>query len=197
MRNQALYVRIHTEVIQVSIFSSDKAITFLNDCIAYTLENTNIHQLLKRIYGPKIDEAFQEELCSLIVQSIIVAQLAEFRYKDLLSVYGSAGQYKSIKDYSKRDAVEEKIEKSFSKGMDEFLATFEDEFDSHVLLRKACRKLFKNYKFREINITNDYAILYFTFKLYDIYCEEIEDKESQERAAVEFAQKAYEFRFIR
>ena len=154
----------------------------LNDCMHY-ISNTQIEELFTLMFGKDVDEEFANKIANMILESILVKRLAEVHYKKIEAKYGLIGNLKRKKDITdKTKKIRSSIEKTFSKGIEEFLHVFEDKFEEHELLLKKMRKPFKNYKFKDINIVNDYSILFFAFKLFDYYVEDFEGDMLNEEA---------------
>lgn len=176
----------------------------INECVAALLENSEINEALKVIKGEDADENEKKEFLSKIVECLILQKLVESKVKTNRINQGRDFYHKR-KDVKKKNAYQlnDSTEKSltFAVGIKEFFNLLDYTFKEKETLLKAMRKYFKNYKFKEKNIINDYSILFFTFKMFDIYwkkcanckksskCVKLEKKSD---IAEKFAQKAYE-----
>lgn len=147
----------------------------LDECMLSIVNDTDIEDLLIATFENK-DEEFLTNAISFIIESLILERTCVYEKKVLLAEYGRIGQMLNSKAKSKETTCERQeikdsfLEESSSKGLQNFLDAFDDEFEYKDAILSKIRKLFKNYKFKKINIINDYTMLFFTFALYDETC---------------------------
>lgn len=168
------------------------SIEALEKCMSYIADETKIEELLL-LTDNCMDEEMGTKIASFILESIIVEKLSLEEYKRLQSQYGMIGYLKGDSfNAQERCDIKRGIEEKFSTGISVFSDVFKDEFNNEEYLLKQLRKQFKNYKFKRINIVNDYSILFFTFKLFDLFCEEISDETSIDEMANKLAIACFE-----
>lgn len=164
----------------------------MEDLLEYALENTEIEKLIQLYFGKKKSSEFVSYTAQMITESVVVEKLSKARYIKLCADYGLTGYFKSVDDYESRNEERNKIEHSFAEGMKKFLLIFGDAFNNGEILHKALNKVFKNYRFKDINMVNDYSVLYFTFKLFENFCYDEENPDERKRKATELSNKAYD-----
>lgn len=169
----------------------------LEECHSRVIDETKIKSLLADAFNTT-DEEFSTSAISFIIDSIIVGQVSAYERKSLFSAYGSIGNKMITSNkneeskYQCQEIKREFLEHNLSKGMATFLETFNGCFVNKDALLPRIRKLFKNYKFKKVNIVNDYAILFFTFKLYDMRCNTTDDKRIQNEFADYLATECFD-----
>ncbi len=187
----------------------------MEDLLEYALENTEIEELIRLCFGRRKNKEFVKRVAKSIVESVVIEKLSKARKNELLRVYGLTGELKKkvnekrkvrndlnpdsiieyaecLNEYERQKENERKIEQSFAQGIKIFLAVFENSFENKDLLHKALNRVFKNYKFKDINIVNNYIVLYFTFKLFDIFCSNEDNIDEIKSMALNLAKNAYE-----
>ena len=152
------------------------------------LDETQIEKMIKLAYGKQIDEETETKIAHSIYISIIVQNL----YKKLKPYWGTIykDSFDAEKDLRTEDSKNEKakIEVDFKTGIEEFLLYFDELSCSN--LTYYIKKKFRRYRFKEINRVNDYTILYFTYRLYEIYCNECLDDVDADEIAENFSTMA-------
>ena len=168
----------------------------VEECHSRILNETGIKSLLSDAFKT-MDEEFLNNAVSLIINSVILERVSSDEKKILFSAYGSIGN-KKIKankneesNYQCQEIKRELLEETLSKGLRTFLETFKDCFINKDILLPKIRKLFKNYKFKKINIVNDYTMLFFSFKLLDMKCDTTDDKSVQNEFAEQLADECF------
>lgn len=153
------------------------------------LDETPIEKMIKLAYGKQIDEETETKIAHSIYISIIVQNF----YKKLKPYWGTIykDSFDAEKDLRTEDSKNEKakIEVDFKTGIEEFLLYFDELSCSN--LTYYIKKKFRRYRFKEINRVNDYTILYFTYRLYEIYCNECLDDVDADEIAENFSKMAY------
>jgi hypothetical protein len=151
-----------------------------------------MEELLHLIYGKDRDEEFIVLMESVVIDCFLVERLSRLHRNKLYKDYATLKVLKKKQqDYAEISEIQKGLEMSLSQGIKHFMAVFEDEFENAEQLLKPIRKLFKNYKFKKKNIVNDYSVLYFAFKTFDIYCNEMSDDILLSEKAFEIAEAAH------
>lgn len=153
------------------------SIEALDKCMSYIADESKLQDLLLLVSDGQMDEDTGTKIASFILESVIVENLSTYQYNKLQSQYGMIGYLKGDTiNGQERQSIKSNIEEKFSVGISDFLKTFNNEFDNEAYLLVKLRKVFKNYKFKKINIVNDYTILFFTFMIFDLFCRETSDE---------------------
>jgi len=140
----------------------------IEECATSIINEPDIYNALKDILGSEIGEDKIHDFTVMIVESIITEIIVK-----------------------KRDEYEKNYTKTFANGIKDFLKVFDGNFKSQEMLLKQLRVCCKNYKFIPKNKTNDYSIFFFTFKIFDFYCENCDNKETISDVASQLAKNAY------
>ena len=187
----------------------------MEDLLKYALENTEIEELIRRCFGRRKNKEFVKRVAKSIVESVVVEELSKAKNKDLKKIYGKTGALKKkvkekkkkiddinedskieynecLYEYEMQQKKQNKVEHTFAQGIKKFLSIFRDAFENEAILHKELNKVFKNYKFKDKNIVNNYTVFYFTFKLFESFCYAVEDMTERKQVAIELAEKAHE-----
>ncbi len=140
----------------------------LDDCMRRVVEETEIEEFLIMAFN-NTDEVFLTDAVVFIINSLILERVSEYERSELLSKYGEIGYMASKGEIiEERKKIKRKfLEENLTTGIANFFDAFTLEFNPEKHFLPRIRKRFKNYKFKKINIVNDYAILFFAFKLID------------------------------
>lgn len=142
----------------------------IDECADCVISNPDIAETLKVIKGEDTDKDELHKFVSKIIESIILEKLVERKENKEKSDQGKNYVAKKEKVDYEFDASKIKW-KSFKIGIEEFFYRIDYKFNEKEALLNSMLKQCKNYKFYETNIINDYSILFFSFKMFDVYCQ--------------------------
>ena len=140
----------------------------IKECATHIINEPIISTALETIYGSEISSDEKHNYVVLFVESILAEMIS-----------AQPQVYKNNEP------------ETFARGIACLLEELDCNFNNKEILLKQMRIFCKNYKFIPKNKINDYAIFFFTFKLFDYYCENRDDETDKYEIAEQFAKKAY------
>lgn len=143
----------------------------VEECIDCVMNDSELYYFLKRINGTDAENNEIHRFVSAVVKSILVKMISDQR-----------------KNYIYYEDA-----KTFANGIKDFFDIFDCNFVTKDILLKQMRQYCKNYVFYAEDRINDYSIFYFTFKLFDYYCQNCRKKIDIVEEAARFAKNAYIF----